>query len=145
MKKAIMLTVSFCLLAITTTFAAYDRQGFLEDITDEIYDGIQSGDLTKREVKVLRNSIRTYQYKVWELADFGRISRNEERVLQRLERELINDLESLMYNRERARRSNYPRTNRRGTYDPGYSSTTYGNRGRTSGNGTYCPPPRRRW
>lgn len=144
MKKAIMLTVSFFLLTITATFGASDRQEFLNDINDEIYEGILSGDLTKREVKAIRKSIRNYQYKVWELADFGRISRNEERALQRLERDLLADLETLLYNRETARRSTYPRTNRE-YYGQGNRPTSYGNRSPRRSNGTYCPPPRRRW
>lgn len=136
MKKMIFLMLIGTLFTASSVFAYSAAERFLEDVNDEIFEGIQSGDLTRNEVKQLRRDLIEYQWTIWAADENGRITRNEKRQLESMERRLVDKLDAFLYNRNRANRN---------IRQPRYRNDRTPNRAqaRRNSGSVYCPPPRR--
>ena len=158
MKKVIMLAVGIMVMCVTNISAAVNGQRFINTIEDEIYRGIRTGQLTNGEVRTLQRQLYQYEEKLWQFND-GRISRQEQKLLRRMEQRLLSSLEDLRFNAVTA--SNQTRRgrwnqgfdngrNRPGAYydvnrTPTRSRATATRRTPNRG-GAYCPPSgRRNW
>ena len=138
MKKMIFLMLMGTLFTAGTALGFGEAQRFLEDVSDDIFRGIQTGDLTRNEVRELRQDMYDYQWTIWEADRTGRISRSERRKIETMERRLIDKLDAFLYNRNRvSQRFNQPR----------YRDNRNTNRtqARRNGGTIFCPPPRRNW
>lgn len=102
MKRLITLTGAVLLL-LSTTHAATDQTTFINEIHDAIYVGSRSGNLTKREVRILHNELNNYEKTLWKYESNGKLSRREKKKLKREEVELIQKLEVSLKNQERVR------------------------------------------
>jgi len=145
------------MLMTTIALGSVESDRFVNSIQEEIYRGSRTGDLTRNEVRVMRNLLLDYEDKVWQYTAYGALSRNERKQLNRMEDRILHRLEDLTFNRVTVRSQRYtqPTSIYYGNTRPYYTptrSTTVTRRPATStrrnpprrGGGTYCPPPRRR-
>ena len=156
MKKAMLLTGALLMLMTTFALGSVESDRFVNSVQEEIYRSSRTGDLTRNEVRVLRNLLLNYEDKVWQYSGYGAISRQEKRQLIRMEDHILEKLEELTFNRVtvRSQRYNRPTTgvyygNTRPYYTPRRSPATSRRptttRAPRRGGGTYCPPPRGRY
>ena len=64
MKKLLVLIVGMVVL-LTTAKAASEQSNFIINIEDAVYYGSRSGELTKKEVRIVNSELNQYEKTLW--------------------------------------------------------------------------------